>query len=380
MRFRLSSLAIVITAVWLLVGVGCTVSFTKVSFGDFGVRVAKSENFKTTVFHNASLTGDTADATYESIIFVGDVLLARNVEFLMRQHTIDYPYEGLDFLTLANNPAIVGNFEASIPKEHNPTPIKQITFSVDERLAGTLRSNGFTHVSLANNHSYDFGKEGLLHTRNVLGKDLVTFGDPKEINTQSSSVVQINDVRVGLLGINALEEVDSMSLKNKLQELSKLSEFQIIYIHWGEEYALRHNQQQRNLAEDLVLYGADLIIGHHPHVVQGVDLIDGVPVFYSLGNYIFDQYFSQDVKEGLVLALDFSNSILISLIPVTSEVTLSQPTLMSPDKHADFLEKLARRSHPDLQDAVSRGLVTIDTGIATSDKVAIIQNQRTYVE
>ena len=124
-----------------------------------------------------------------------------------------------------------------------------------------------------------------------------------------------------------------------------------------------------------------MIVGHHPHVVQGVDFIEGVPVFYSLGNYVFDQYFSKDVQEGLVISVNnLDEAMEISLLPVTSKTTLSQPQPMKPKDHADFLKKLARKSHPDLEDFITRGLISTDVKIATSSKVAIMHGTNSYVQ
>lgn len=380
MRFKLTSSVLIIAMVWLVVGVGFSVELKELETGVISKYVAKTEKYRSPVLRQAIFSTTRSDIEYDSLVFVGDVLLARNVEFLMRQNGPDYPYQGLPFSSVARNPAVIGNFEASIPEEHQPTPIGQINFSVSGPMAESLAENNFTHLSLANNHSFDFEAAGLINTREVLGKKLEVFGDPNNINSYSSTIVTVDENKIGLLAINGLKAINSGAVKKTLFELSKQTDLQIIYIHWGEEYALRQNSSQRKIAEDLVSYGADVIVGHHPHVVQGIELVDGAPVFYSLGNYIFDQYFSQDVKEGLILTFSFSDQLQISLLPVTSHATLSQPQLMEHAEHAKFLQKLARKSDSALSEMISGGSLTFETEVASSNKVAIIQNQNRYVE
>jgi poly-gamma-glutamate synthesis protein (capsule biosynthesis protein) len=146
-------------------------------------------------------------------------------------------------------------------------------------------------------------------------------------------------------------------------------------VHWGEEYALRHNQSQAELATTFINQGADLIIGHHPHVVQGIDFINDTVVFYSLGNYIFDQYFSKDVQEGLILSMVNQTEPTILLTPVTSQHSISQPRVMQPKQHAQFLEKLARKSHPHLAPYISSGKLPLFSNLASSDKLVMMQNK-----
>ena len=146
-----------------------------------------------------------------------------------------------------------------------------------------------------------------------------------------------------------------------------------MYVHWGDEYVLSHNRRQKEAAQRFVEAGADIVVGHHPHVVQDIQLIDGVPVFYSLGNYIFDQYDSVATQEGLLLHLELQeNALAISLVPVSSVGTLSQPGFMSSADHGQFLIDLARRSDKNLQKQIRNGLIVLDEQVASSSKVAIM--------
>lgn len=308
-----------------------------------------------------------------AVVFVGDVLLARNVEFLMSQRDGSYPFEGLSFTGDAKS-FVVGNFESPIPRKHVPTIANEMNFSVDERFLPFLQNAGFTHVSLANNHSLDRGRGELIRTQAVLhDTGIVPFGDPDQLTRDSVSFLSTKNGELALIGIHALKraysepEIDSL-----LAYASARSDMQIVYIHWGTEYAAKANVLQREMAAQLVRAGADLIVGHHPHVVQNIELIDGVVVFYSLGNYIFDQYLSKDTEQGLVVVLDQTEETELLLVPVSSEDTLSQPQVLKEKDRKLFLHDLALRSDARLSAGIEHGRIRLDSLVASSTKIAMI--------
>lgn len=305
------------------------------------------------------------------IQFVGDVLLGRNVEFLMLKHGREYPFLGSSFLK-QDNSYVVGNFESAVPPVHVPTLTGQLTFSVAETYLSLLKEAGFTHFSVANNHSLDYGTSGLEHTRvKLMDNDLTPLGDPEEVSVHSVTYVDCGRDVVALVGINALEPVVFGDVTRLMNQASKRSNFQIIYVHWGTEYQLLADKQQRDLAEFLIEAGADLIIGHHPHVVQDIDIIDGVLVFYSLGNFLFDQYFSKETMRGLAVTLDLSKGIAY-IYPVTSELNLSQPHVMNMSERDIFLLNLAEKSNPELKEQIMHGVLPLRSLVATSPKIAMI--------
>jgi len=312
---------------------------------------------------------------YDSLILVGDVLLARNIEFLMNQKGPDYPYRGLTFTTIARKPAVVGNFESSIPQEHLPTPVRQIRFSVSASYIPELALSGFTHLSLANNHSFDFAQAGFDNTKQVLEQNqLTSFGHPNQLDLDAVEFIELQDKIVAVIAAHTLHQLPAYSeLKAVFDYAIARSDFQLVYVHWGTEYIAVHDARQREAAERFVAAGADAVVGHHPHVVQDIELIAGVPVFYSLGNYIFDQYDSPDTQEGLLLHLELTDTQpRISLLPVTSVGTLSQPRFMKKESHAPFLENLAKRSDPQLRESIRSGQILLGTQVASSSKVAMI--------
>ncbi len=311
----------------------------------------------------------------KSIFFTGDVMLARHVEHLMTVRGFDYPHLGQLPWTTGED-FVVGNFEAAIPLQHRRTPNFTFQFSVSEQFIPALSEAGFTHFSLANNHAFDYGGAGLSNTVNILTEQALNpFGHPSVINATSTTVIEVSDKRVGIIGLHTLiHSYTKEELQPALANLSQSSDLQIAYIHWGNEYELTPSSAQRQFARKLVALGIDLIIGHHPHVVQSVEIIDEVPVFYSLGNFIFDQYFSRDVQQGLVLELKFlAGTPQLIFWPVETLTQPAQPTLMAEEMRQDFLAELAERSDEVLVSSILAGNLTIPSALATSTENAIIK-------
>jgi len=295
-----------------------------------------------------------------SIRFFGDVMLARNVERLLIQNGNDYVLK--NFSIPSNTDFSVINFESAMVEPHVLTPNFTFRFATDPNLLPSLAPLAVTHASLANNHGLDYGAAGFTLTKDKLQQnDIKAFGHPTTLSTSTSVTYLTKDkVTLALVGIHTLFSPPiEADIEAVMQEAQSQSDLQIIYIHWGDEYELVANANQRRLAEILISYGADAIFGHHPHVVQNIEIINGVPVFYSLGNFIFDQYFSSDVMEGLVVDMVIEKAITYKLYPITSQGTRSQPRLMSVDEGQIFLQKLAERSDEDIFEMLIDGEIKL---------------------
>lgn len=299
-----------------------------------------------------------------TVVFYGDVLLARAVERQMRRYGAGYPFAGL---LVPPGASVVANFESAVPATHVPTPDGSVRFSTDQALLPALKAARISHVSLANNHSFDFGASGFEHTVAALERaDVTPFGHPNYVGTTSIAYLAAGDYTVALVGVHALWRApNSDALRGVMQSAANQSDIIVAYVHWGQEYAATHNRAQRALAEFLVASGADLIIGHHPHVIQDVELIDGVPVIYSLGNHIFDQYFSPAVQNGLVATLHLSATPALVMTPISSISSPGQPRVLTDSERAAVLDSIARRSDAAIADDIRRGVLPLSR-LATS--------------
>jgi poly-gamma-glutamate synthesis protein (capsule biosynthesis protein) len=279
---------------------------------------------------------------YPTMLFVGDVMLGRHVESLMEENGIEFPFKNVA-LVLETPDVTVGNFEGIVSEEHVHSPSMTFQFSIQPDYLRQLHEKGFDVLSLANNHSFDYGLPALLHTRSLcILYSLVCGGTPAELDEYSTQILQVGSKKVGIIFIHTVfKQPDVDTLKKLIEKLNQESDVQFSFVHWGVEYDLIHSTTQEDLAKIMIDQGIDAVIGHHPHVVQDIGFYKNKPIFYSLGNFIFDQYFSNDVQEGLGVSLRFKkDSIEYVLVPFTSKETRSQPKMMEGIEKTALLSRI----------------------------------------
>lgn len=264
------------------------------------------------------------------LLFVGDIMLARTVELKLHEYGATYPYEQVQKL-LSEPDLTIGNHEGIVPRVHKPTPPMGFQFSVEKEHFMALADAGFDVLSLANNHSHDFGTDALEHTLAICREiEILCAGSATHVGTHSVEVQEVDGVRIGFLFVQNVYQAPNMRVITELlTDLKERSDIQIAYVHWGNEYEREHDAAQEDLAKALIDEGVDAVIGHHPHVVQDVGLYKNAPIFYSLGNFIFDQYFSADVLTGAGVAMHITDEkITYTLVPFTTKDTHAQPQIM----------------------------------------------------
>ncbi len=296
----------------------------------------------------------------KSIVFVGDIMMARDVERRLAYLGGEYVFAGVkDYFA---NKFVVGNFEASIPQIHEPTPNFAFKFSVPVASLNDLVLAGFTQLSLANNHSFDFGAAGYQNTfKSISDYTIKAFGHPSAINSDSVTYIDNGNKTVAIIGLsNLYTAINKKSWDEIFKEAESKSDIQIVYIHWGEEYELIHSVSQEKLAKELIDSGVDIIVGHHPHVVQGIQKYNNGIIFYSLGNFLFDQYWEESVLTGLALELqENENGWIIDILPVESASVRLQPQFMTGETKSNFLKDLAKRSDISLKNDIEAGQISL---------------------
>lgn len=295
----------------------------------------------------------------DSVFFLGDIMLARDVERRLKAQSPDYAFSELSILREAK--WVVGNFEASIPQVHIPTPNLTMRFSVAPALLDVLENGGVTHLSLANNHALDYLEDGYRHTLTTLkSRGFEVSGHPLRVDETSVSYLDAGGRVMALVSLNATYGELPVNWVEVVREVSTQSDIQIAYIHWGEEYELVHSESQETLAHQLVDAGFEVVIGHHPHVVQDIERYKDGLIFYSLGNFIFDQYWNDDVSEGLMLELVVAgNDITFRLHPIETKTTRVKPRLIMADEKKVFLEDLSNRSSSTLETGIRQGALAL---------------------
>jgi len=277
-----------------------------------------------------------------TLLFIGDMMLGRSIETLMEVKGKDFPFIATQPLIREPDLAI-GNFEGIISEKHVKALPFTFQFSIKEEYLEELKKTGFDILSLANNHSFDYGKAALLNTRALCTEYSVTcIGDPLGINEFSTKVEQINGHNIGFIFLHTLySQPDIEKLSKELDKLKKSSDSIFAYIHWGTEYELVHSMVQEKLAHTLIDNGVTAVIGHHPHVVQDVEIYKERPIFYSLGNFIFDQYFSEDVQKSLGIRVEISDEeYMFETVGLTYKDSKGQPKIMDKEEERELFNRV----------------------------------------
>ena len=285
-----------------------------------------------------------------SILLVGDIMLDRKVESLMKKNGLSYPFEKISHF-LNESDGVFGNLEGPISKNPVAFSDESLKFAFSSGVVPVLASANFKILSLANNHTLNMGNSGLEETKNLLEQAKIDWvGEAWECSEKTAVkddivFVAFNKTFNGCNDEKVIEIVKSV-------KSSAPDKFLIVSMHWGEEYKTKSSPAQQELAHKIIDAGADLIFGHHPHVVQEIEQYTpphqkfgggGKLIFYSLGNFIFDQYFSKETREGLIVKLEiYPDKFVYNLIPIKSE--LSQPAVMAEEEAKIFLEELGSDS------------------------------------
>jgi poly-gamma-glutamate synthesis protein (capsule biosynthesis protein) len=287
-----------------------------------------------------------AAASPLKLFFFGDIMLDRNVgEKIKASGTLDWIFSGLDSAGIfQGNDLESANLEGAVTDNgaHYP-PVLSIDFAFAPTLVGELKKFNFNYFNIANNHLADQGENGIIETEknlSSLGFDFAGCPD-RQVGDCTAKIIEKNSRKIGLIGASMVSgSLDEKALLDKVKLLASSTDLVIAQMHWGTEYQHQVNKNQVALAHELIDAGADMIIGSHPHVVEGVEIYKNKPIFYSLGNLVFDQYFSADTQEelGVKIAID-GKSFQIDLLPIKSEATRLR--LMNDAEKNKFLSKLA---------------------------------------
>lgn len=252
-----------------------------------------------------------------TVTLVGDMMFGRNIEEVIIPN---YGYEGLFSYTLPylqESDYTTGNFESPIViKDGYNQADKFIHLSAKPEAAKAIKKVGFDSVNLANNHLKDYGKQGLIDTLHTFAKNKVeTVGagrDSKEASKISYETVK--GIKIATLGISDILPKEFSTKKDRsgilpadpdlffplVAKAKQNSDLVIVHIHWGVEYDSGYHPRQKDIGHALVDAGADLVVGHHPHVLEPVEVYKNGVIFYSLGNFIFDQGWSRTRESVLV--------------------------------------------------------------------------------
>ena len=268
-----------------------------------------------------------------TVILTGDILLDRGVRRTIEQHGTDHLFSsGVDSVLSAAQ-VVVGNLEC--PATHIKAPVqKRYIFRAEPEWLDVLHRHGFTHLNLANNHSIDQGRKGLTDTQqNVVTAGMVPIGAGQNMDEAAQPVLLaekprrvwlVPSLRLALENYAYLtdkpcvsqEPMDSLTARVSRLRKTDTTAVIIVSLHWGGEHTLRPIPRQRVEAHRLIDAGADILVCHHTHTLQTIEQYRGKWIYYSVGNFIFDQPKPLNSRACMVRLCITSDSMGVETIPV----------------------------------------------------------------
>lgn len=297
-----------------------------------GADDAETSGANGSISDGTAKANDTKDSGDTTIIFTGDVLFANAFKAAYDAGGIErvVSTELLEQLKAAD--ILMVNNEFPFSDRGEPMANKQFTFRCSPSYVKALNEMGVDIVSLANNHTLDYGRAALSDTFDALDGAGILYGGAGD-SVERAKEVQVMEVNGKKYGFIAVSRVvpsadwkienatpgmftcyDSTALIEVIKEAKQTCDFVTVFPHWGTEYSEQPNAVQRELAKKCMDAGADLVVGAHTHCLEGIEYIDGKPVFYSLGNFIFGQNIDRSAAVKVTVAED--GTVSYALIPV----------------------------------------------------------------
>ncbi|MET1121094.1 CapA family protein [Priestia megaterium] len=304
-----------------------------------------------------AVENNTKDDSLVTATMVGDIMLGRNVEKVTNRQGQDYLFRNVESY-FKNADYSTANFDHPVTaNDEYPAQDKPIVLRTDEQSVKTLKNLNFSVLNVANSHSMDYLEEGLNDTVKAFNQskmDFVGMGgnleEASNINYQT-----VNGIKIATLGFTDTYTAYSAANDNNpgilpakpeifiplIQEAKEKANLVVVHAHWGEEYDTTPSPRQKGLAKAMADAGADIILGHHPHVLQPIDTYKNTVIFYSLGNFVFDQGWSASRESALVqYKLKKDGTARFEVTPLL--IKEATPTLLS-KWDAYYKEKIFKR-------------------------------------
>lgn len=298
--------------------------------------VGKNDDAETTSvvlgYYSIKAVEKKAEAS-TSFVIAGDAMFDRNV-WQTYQPDLKNIFSNFGTRVFRGVDAPIINLEGPVSSTSHPgIQTGGMSFNFQPQVPSVLKYLNVGEVSLANNHTNNAGASGFTTTKSMLEKsDIKYFGQPEGFDKDASVLRIFGPVPTTFIGIMALDDFDETALEAKIKSEKAAGQTVIIFPHWGTEYAPKHSSSQESMAKSWISAGADIIIGSHPHVTEDFQIVNGKPVEYSLGNFVFDQFFSDETQQGLVVAGTITkDKITLSFLP-TVEKTIKPQFMVGEQK------------------------------------------------
>lgn len=282
-----------------------------------------------------------------TLIAVGDIMLSRIVEQKMiKYNDWFYPFRQT-YQTTTKGDVVFGNLETPLitgPIVNTGTMV----FRADPKAVTGLTFGGFNVLSLANNHLKNYGTAGIEKTISTLDTAKIkhTGAGLSETEARQPAIIEIKGRKIGFLAYtqggftpasyeatatqSGSPFLNEQALINDLEKLKPQVDIMIVSMHAGVEYTLAPSAIQKSFAHTAIDHGANLVIGHHPHVVEPMEKYNNGYILYSLGNFVFDQMWSEETREGAIATITINQTDIadVQLTPIKI-YDYSQPHILN---------------------------------------------------
>lgn len=279
--------------------------------------------------------------TFTTLTFVGDMMFDRYIRERASSRGYDAIFSNVSEV-LQGSDVIVGNLEGPITtftsvSDYRDTGPNHYTFTFATSVAKSLQTNGFNAIFLANNHIFNFGKEGYTQTKKWLTENNIGyFGAPDEAYMPLRFAS--GTINIALFAFDTWYARDVEKLTTAIQKEPN-DVFVVVYAHWGDEYEQSPNAGQKKFAYAFIDSGADFVVGSHPHVIQTKERYKEKWIYYSLGNFVFDQYFNNEVTCGAVVKVHVDKHLSYEI--TESFVTLQRDGTTKTSNCIEFVKEEA---------------------------------------
>ncbi|MGN7469959.1 CapA family protein [Brevibacillus sp. SAFN-007a] len=289
--------------------------------------------------------------------FVGDVMMSGNVEKVVGEKGYAYPFTHVRELFLQDDYTIA-NLETPLTTRGTPADNKAYVYKSSPLAAPAMQAAGIDAVNLANNHSMDQGVDGLLDTFAALEEHRIAYvgGGVDAARAYAPVFVEKNGIKLALLGFSrVIPEVGWFAQKNApglagtydpalavtaIQQAKAQADLVVVIAHWGKEREDFPVAHQKELAKAYIDAGADLIVGGHPHVLQGFEQYRGKWIAYSLGNFIFTRSTEPKTWETMVLQASCTKDAVCDLTMLPFHAELGQAVPMDVTEGAALRKRI----------------------------------------
>lgn len=343
--------AILTVVLMLVLFAGC--SEAEVGRGD-----TQSSGIRETVRQEEQVKLEKEDELVLS--FVGDMMFDKSVAAYIKAKGEDYIFDGYR-RHFESSDMVFGNLETVLSTKGEPVKDKQYTFRSSPKLLPYLKKYNFTMLGIANNHTLDYGRDAFTDTLKQLDENGISYagGGLNKEEASGGVVVERKGLKIGFIafsrvtpsvdwyagryrsGILGGYKVHEAEVLEAVKSLEARSDILVVSLHWGKEGMLQMGEQESELAHLLIDSGADVIMGHHPHVVQKVELYNGKPIFYSLGNFFFTTSHSEISNKVLLATIRYGSDGKLKKIEAVPGVILQgRPVPMEGAQKQDFIDYL----------------------------------------